>query len=226
MVVLRMLTSEPEEGKCSVSCRKRTCLFFECFPYVCPEPVLVKRYMFSIKWHRKKTRFPPPHRVAVKFETGVQAHVREVVLRPGGCRDRPVDADAHVYDTQYSTYTRDQMAATAAAAAAAAAVVSDSSNERFSGDTIRGGADGRGGRGRPDSHAGTYMACLRRRCLCVSCRSSRPSSASIRSHRRCRLGAARTKCRGSLLRRQGRASLQEDGLCLSAFPMFVPSLSW
>jgi hypothetical protein len=141
-----MLTSEPEEGKCSVSCRKRTCLFFECFPYVCPEPVLVKRYMFSIKWHRKKTRFPPPHRVAVKFETGVQAHVREVVLRPGGCRDRPVDADAHVYDTQYSTYTRDQMA-TAAAAAAAAAVVSDSSNERFSGDKIRGGAEREGRKG-------------------------------------------------------------------------------
>ena len=29
------------------------CLFFECFPYVCPEPVLV---IFSIKW-RNKTRF-------------------------------------------------------------------------------------------------------------------------------------------------------------------------
>ena len=30
----------------------RNATFFECFPYVCPEPVLVKRSFFSIKWYK------------------------------------------------------------------------------------------------------------------------------------------------------------------------------
>ena len=32
---------------------KKTPLIFECFPYVCPEPVLVKRCILGVKWHRR-----------------------------------------------------------------------------------------------------------------------------------------------------------------------------
>ena len=35
----------------SVACLRKTRLCFECFSYVCPEPVLVKRLFFTFKWH-------------------------------------------------------------------------------------------------------------------------------------------------------------------------------
>jgi hypothetical protein len=66
-----------------------------------------------------------------------------------------------VHTVQYSTYTRGQMDATAAAVAVA--VVSDSSNERFSGDTIRGGGGGRAGgaegAGQTATQARTWLVC-------------------------------------------------------------------
>jgi hypothetical protein len=39
------------------ACEKTHLSFYECFPYVCPESVLLKWIIFSRKWRRKKTRF-------------------------------------------------------------------------------------------------------------------------------------------------------------------------
>jgi hypothetical protein len=52
--------NQPQEEKGGKSSTELMAIsFFECFPYVCPEPVLVKCCcIFSIKLHRKKRRFP------------------------------------------------------------------------------------------------------------------------------------------------------------------------
>jgi len=86
---------------------------FECFLYVCPEPVLVKRSFFSIKW-RKKTRFPHrrrrhPHRCQRPAEkTPFMRHLCTVSRSsnfPYDCPE-PVLANIRVFSTTWRHYCK------------------------------------------------------------------------------------------------------------------------
>ena len=57
LCVLFTLVGGIHKRRVGVACEKRTITLFECFPYVCPEPVLVKWcILYSYEW-RKKWRF-------------------------------------------------------------------------------------------------------------------------------------------------------------------------
>ena len=57
--VVQLLEAELAELRAQIGLRKRSSVFEFCFPYVCPEPVLVKRSPMCISGFRKKTVFSP-----------------------------------------------------------------------------------------------------------------------------------------------------------------------
>jgi hypothetical protein len=60
---------------------RKTPLFWRAFPYVCPEPVLVKRWIFGIKWLQKASVAPcVTGTVAVDLECHRLNICREILL--------------------------------------------------------------------------------------------------------------------------------------------------
>ena len=57
--VVQLLEAELAELRAQIGLRKRSSVFEFCFPYVCPEPVLVKRSPMCISGFRKKNVFSP-----------------------------------------------------------------------------------------------------------------------------------------------------------------------